>query len=443
MVRAQGTGLGRNPRFPHIRAVCQYQHVAGFNAERYLRLTGERSVRDGGSIHGPPCHPALAATAAALVAVDAMTIADARAVIGDYYPAPASAEDGGHLTGRQATRSAASARPGLGPLRVVPCGRVLDQPWGRLTIHYAAFTDHATNLRATLEPGPSQGRRFGPPPDAQRLSVTDAAGTTAIAEFSGTARRGEPAWRGEYEAHPPLATETAWIELLGERVELTAEPAGIGAWAEPMPAQDPAVRHVWERVATFNDFHDPYLALDATITALVAAGALPGDAPVIGAARAVLAMLRPKGAAPAEVPLDLPEPWPALLARWRQTGGPAGTAPVGAITPAFDGITAAVIALDSRDEHFGINVEVVPGVLTGLPYCDVPDQQHLTWWAADDLGYHYLGEQGSWHPGSDRCRGSIGFWPALHPRASRIDLMPTATAARAVIRVPLPWAEHR
>ena len=35
------------------------------------------------------------------------------------------------------------------------------------------------------------------------------------------------------------------------------------------------------------------------------------------------------------------------------------------------------------------------------------------------------------------------FWPALDARASSIDLMPTVTAARAVIRVPLPCAEHK
>jgi hypothetical protein len=55
---------------------------------------------------------------------------------------------------------------------------------------------------------------------------------------------------------------------------------------------------------------------------------------------------------------------------------------------------------------------------------------------------HYLGEQGSWDPRGGRCQGAIGFWPALDARASSIDLMPTATTARAVIRVPLPWAGH-
>ena len=105
-------------------------------------------------------------------------------------------------------------------------------------------------------------------------------------------------------------------------------------------------------------------------------------------------------------------------------------------------MTAAVIALESRDEHFGISVELVPQVRTGLPYRDLSGQQHLTWWAADNLGNCYLGEQGSWDPCGGRCRGAIGFWPALDARASSIDLMPTATTARAVIRVPLPRAGH-
>lgn len=90
-------------------------------------------------------------------------------------------------------------------------------------------------------------------------------------------------------------------------MELTARPAGIPTWVEPLPAQDPAVRHLWERVATLNDFHDPRLTLDATIAALVAAGALEPDAPVIDEARAVLAVLRPGSADPAARPAGLAE----------------------------------------------------------------------------------------------------------------------------------------
>jgi hypothetical protein len=263
------------------------------------------------------------------------------------------------------------------------------------------------------------------------------------AVFSGGGRIGGTVWHGQYETRPRLAADAEWIELLGERVELTARPAVIQPWAEPLPEQDPAIRHVWERVATINDFHDPHLALEATIAALVASGALPAGAPVTGDARAVLAVLRPRGADPsapprdpAAPPRDLPGPWRSLLARWGQAGGPVRTIAVGAVTPSFDGVTAAVIALESRAEHFSIAVELVPGVRTGLPYADLPGQRHLTWWAADDQGNYYLGEQGSWNPGADRSWGTILFRPALDQRATRVDLMPTATTTRAVIRVP-------
>jgi hypothetical protein len=389
--------------------------VAGFDAERYLRLTGPRRG------------PAFAAAAAALIAVDAITIENAQALIDDHDPAPASGQD--------------HREPASSQLRVVPCERVIDQPEVRLTIHYAAFTGHATTLRADLRlDEPSRRLPCDPNPVpvwARRLNVTDSRGTIAEAEFSGSARIGDPVWHGQYAIHPQLAADAEWIEVLGERLELTAQPAGIQTWAEPLPAQDPAVRHVWERVATLNDFHDPHLALNATIAALVAAGALPADAPVIDDARAVLAVLRPGGTDPVAPPRGLPEPWRSLLARWGQTGGPVRTIAVGAITPSFDGITAAVTGLESREEHFGITVELVPGARTGLPWHDLPDQQHLTWWAADDRGHYYLGEQGSWNPGENRSRGNIGFWPALDSRAASIDLIPTATTSRAVIRVPL------
>jgi hypothetical protein len=413
--------------------------VAGFDAEQYLRVTGEQRAGDGGGTGWPPCDPVLAATAAALVAVDAITIASARALIGDDGPALNLGPDRGDQAGGETDRFVAPVQPAIGQLRVVPCERVIDQPGGRLTIYYVAFTGRATTLRVDLgldEPAECVPARHPIPAWARRVSVTDSRGTRAVAEFSGRASFGDRVWHGQYEVCPQLAAESVWLELLGERVELTARPAGIQTWTETLPVQDPAVRHLWERVATLNDFHDPHLALDATIATLVAAGALPAEDQVIDDARAVLAVLRPDAAASVARPRTLAGPWPSLLARWGDAGGPARTIAVGAVTPPFDGVTAAVTALESRDEHFGITVELAPGVLTGLPYSGLPDQRYLTWWAVDNLGHYYLGEQGSWNPGDSRAWGTIGFWPALDKRATSIDLMPTAATARAVIRVP-------
>jgi hypothetical protein len=71
------------------------------------------------------------------------------------------------------------------------------------------------------------------------------------------------------------------------------------------------------------------------------------------------------------------------------------------------------------------------------------DTPLVAWWAADDRGQHYLGQQGDWHSGPDRSGGQIEFWPALDPAARVLDIMPTTMAARAVVRVPLEWGEER
>ena len=131
-----------------------------FDAEAYLRAVGERWEPDD---HEPGvlCNPVLAATAAALVAVDAITLGRAQAIIGDYSPAPAPGADRSHLMGAAAAQDAASPPPDIARPRVVPCDRVIDQPWGRLTIRYVVFTDQATSLRVTLRPGESQARQPG------------------------------------------------------------------------------------------------------------------------------------------------------------------------------------------------------------------------------------------------------------------------------------------
>jgi hypothetical protein len=93
--------------------------VAGFDAETYLRLTGEQRLKEGGSIGAAPFNTVLVAAAAALVAVDAITTADAQAIIDDYDLA-VPLRTGRHLISGQAPGSLpqqhpASARSGLCP----------------------------------------------------------------------------------------------------------------------------------------------------------------------------------------------------------------------------------------------------------------------------------------------------------------------------------------
>ena len=50
---------------------------------------------------------------------------------------------------------------------------------------------------------------------------------------------------------------------------------------------------------------------------------------------------------------------------------------------------------------------------------------------------------GGWSGGDGHAQGEINYWPALDPKATRLDLMPTAETSRAVIRVPLSWTDSK
>jgi hypothetical protein len=432
-----------------FRLTCTGWHTENMtrlDAERHLRLVAEQLLlerRPRTSLF--PVDARLIAAGAALVAVGALTPDAARAITDAYaralhrrdparppLPDPAPA----------ATADAGGAAQELGRWRAAPSGHVIAGPWGRLVIDHVLLTEEATALRVTMDPASP-----GAPGLFRSLEISDDQGTTSSAHFEGGRRRGEQEWHGTFRARPPLAPDTAWISVLGERVDLTGEPPAIQSWAEHLEAGDPARQHLWERVATRNDFHDPRAALEAAIAALAAAGALRADDPAVGGARLAAELMHP-GSAPKSVlaaadALSMPVPWRSLLARWGRVDGPAGSILVGKVSAPFDGVKVAVTAIDSRPEFFSIGVEVVPGLHTGLPYRALDDLRHITWWAVDDQGNYSLAEQGSWSPGASRAQGSLGFWPGLDPRAAWVDLMPTTTTARAVIRVPLPGQQLR
>ena len=155
----------------------------------------------------------------------------------------------------------------------------------------------------------------------------------------------------------------------------------------------------------------------------------------LGAVRAALG----HGAAPHRGIRTLPQPWRSLLARGRHGGGRRADVVVGAVTPEFDGICVAVMSLESEEEGFEVEVETTRR-LRALPYDPAIEDTGLAWWAVDDRGNHYLGDIGSWGGTDQHQEGTVNYWPALNPKAARLDLMPTAKTARAVISVPLPWA---
>jgi hypothetical protein len=425
--------------------------VTEFDAELYLRLAAERTLLDAPGDDGHAEGSPLDVAGHALVAVRAISAAAAQAVLDDYYLALAyrrGEHPHRHLRPLRSAAAAGSPRPSLATLRAVPCWRLIEQPWGQLFLRYLVLRSGSTSLhvemRAAAAPlGPVPGVRVSGPGFPQQLSLTDDRGTTVSARLSGGGNDSE--WDGQFEASPGLAEETAWIEVLGERVELPAAPAPPAeAWVEPLGGQDPALAYLWARVAAMTEFHAAS-SVESSIEPLVAAGSLaPGD-PALADVRDVAAQLSRRGgrARAAGHPGALPEPWRSLLTRRGHAGGPEGIVVAGVTAPEFDGITVAVLAVRSAAEEFSADVETVAGLRHWRPFRTAVDEPVLAWWAADDRGHHYLGRPGSWHSGPGHGGGQIEFWPALDPAAKVLDIMPTTMTARAVIRVPLYWDEDR
>jgi hypothetical protein len=354
---------------------------------------------------------------------------------------------------------------------VVPCHRLIEQSWGQLFLSYAVLCDEVTVLHVTMRAAPLQepprqggyhnslasrsgvagggrvggGQRgsgthlMGPGLPGQ-LPLTDDRGTATIADFSGGGSDHE--WRGQFEARPPLAPETAWVEVLGERVGLPSTPPAGEVRVELRADADPAHGYLWARLASLGRFRSAD-AMETAIEALVAAGALKADDLVIGEVRAVAGGVFGRSGTTPATKAAVPEPWRSMLARRGQGSGPVGLVVAGATTPPLDGYTLAILALRSADEEFSADVEIAPGLPSWHRGSGAVDQPLLVWWAADDLGQHYLGSQEEWHFSEDRSGGRIEFWPALDPAARVLDIMPTTIGARAVISVPLEWGEDR
>ena len=69
--------------------------------------------------------------------------------------------------------------------------------------------------------------------------------------------------------------------------------------------------------------------------------------------------------------------------------------------------------------------------------------RRLTWWARDDHGNAYLGKVEALHGDDARASARVEFRPPLDPRATHVELMPTAETQRAIVRVPLHWRPLR
>jgi hypothetical protein len=337
------------------------------------------------------------------------------------------------------------AVPPLQPRRVVPCDSTVQTAAGTVHVHYVSLGVDETRVAGTIRLARSGTRRavramMGTDGGPLQVTLADDRGTTATAHFGGGGNDVE--WEGAFHSDQPLARDTAWIEIDGERIDLAGEAPQAKVEVEALPEEDPALRYLWRRVAAPDHFHEPDEMLEAAIEVLAAAGALSADSHEVQDVRAVAEAVR-HGGQPRRSARQLPEPWRSLLSRGRRTRGPTGTIAVGAVTPQFDGVSVAVTSIESTPDGFSVDVEIAPGLLGRGPFDGDVGGPSLVWWAADDRGNHFLGHMGGWSGSDTHTEGTVEFEPALDPRATELRLLPTAQTQRCVITVPLPWARPK
>jgi hypothetical protein len=427
--------------------------------------------------HRGPRDTPLVESASALVAVGAISATKAEAVIDDYSLAEALRTEHGldyrRSFGPANRRPKRKIKP-LEPRRVVPCDEVIEHAQGTLEVRRVALAEDFATIAVTWRPPAPQRRSrrrrgmisvgLGGPAGPPHPTVVDDRGTRTGTHFSGGGSEHE--WEGHLTTDRPLARDTAWIELDGTRVELAAHPAEWSVSTDELPEQPAAHAYLWRRLAIRNHYHEGE-SLDPAIEALLAAGALEPDDPVIDEVQAVLeampaymgmpsggrarrqvpqpwrSLLSRQGREDGRARRQVPQPWRSLLSRQGREDGPEGAIALAAVTPVFDGFSVAVSSVESRPDGFQIEVDMTPGTEDREPFGWSVRLRQLAWWAADDRDNHYLGHLGSWDQGEDHSRCDVHFWPPLHPRASKLRIMPTAEKRRAVITVPLPWHKQQ
>lgn len=427
--------------------------MSGVDAELYLRLCGERMLLDGPANRA--FHAPLAEQARALVAVDAIAPDAAQELVDGFARAQALRGRGpGALRHRgKRVKPVTAARPG--PNRVAFCDATIEQPWGRLQVRHVLLSPDGLRLAVTMWPDqsaaassaaskPGPGRRPGPfPGGPPSLTVRDQQGTTVSMGFSGGGDQHK--WKGNFHSNQPLALDTAWLEVGGERVELHEPLRGVEVAVRSLAGERPARRYLRHCLEARAERHRDEDAVTAAVQALVGCGVLEADAPEVREALAVASALGHipgsgwGGVAPGPLP-TLPDPWGSLVRRRGFDGGPAGTVRLGVVTEVFDGVRARLCALESSAEGFRVEVGLTGTVVGHHPFHADVARSPVTFAATDDRGNFYLGGLGDWSGSDSEAEGTVEFWPGLDPRADALTITITADRAQAVIRTPLRWA---
>lgn len=423
--------------------LARWAPMSPFDAEVYLRRLGERLLDDADQ-QQPGHRSALRGAAAALVGAGAIAADQAWRVIDDYATAThiRSRKPGFVHSDRQLRRREAD---GLMPRQF----RVIDQEI-RVGEHQVLVRD----LAITADGSTLQYRRYldapgsvawlvrrpgGFPWNVTPPVIIDSDGHRPAVRFGDGGRDGEGYADGELQLRGTIAPEAAWLEIDGTRVDLHGHTARWEVGIEALEDQSPVQRFLWRHLAAAGLRSGVTTDLEPLIQALIAAGSLEDGSLLLGDLRAVTARMprRPlhqrritRASAPGVV-----KPWGSLLDREGADDGPEWTLVLGAVAPSCDGVQFAANSITSDLAGFKIEFEVTPNVIGVSALDELP----VAWWARDELENRYLGVPTLWGGcEDDRSQGTMRYWPALDPRATRLDLLMCVESHQAVVSVSLP-----
>ena len=422
--------------------------MVAFDAEVYLRRLGERLLDD--PDQQQPCHwSALRGAGAALVGVGAIAADRAWRVIDDYATATRirSGKPGFvHFDAPLRRREAESLIPrqfrvidqeiSVGEVQVLVRDLAITADGG--TLRYRRYLD-ASGLSQV---GRLFSRPGGFPWNVTPPDIIDSDGHRPSVRFGSGGRDGEGYVDGELELRGTIAPEAAWLEIDGTRVDLYRRTARWEVGIEALEDRSPVERFLWRHLAVAGPRSGLTTDLEPLIQALVAAGALEEGSPLLQDLQAVTARMprRPlhQRGVPGGSTRSLVEPWGSLLRRLGSDDGPEWTLVLGAVAPSCDGVQFAANSITSDLAGFEVEFEVAPNLLGVGALDELP----VAWWARDDLENHYLGIPTGGGVRGDSAQGTMRYWPALDPRAKRLDLLMCVESHQAVVSVSLPESQE-
>lgn len=303
--------------------------------------------------------------------------------------------------------------------------------------------------------------------------ATDNRGGTYRLQMDGGGGGSDGPWEARFSFTPRPPAGLDWLDLTmapGQepvRVDLTAAPRDDQS-GTARPAASPAERAeriidlaserllhrydpVFEEEDEADDEDDDDLAAIAGIVrALRAVGAVAPDSPAL--ARLVTVARRQQLTVPSELasadaagPADLPEAWRARLA-WRPGDGwagltePATAASAVAVLPELGGARCVIAGLLSHSDTSTTTMQVLAW---GWRW---PDRwlhdplQAFSWWARDDAGRWYRGEEGGYGSDGRLSEFQIELSPPVHPEAASLEITLVGLTGQVTATIPVTWA---